>query len=51
VFGAAALRIGAERGAIAFAMIGLVEAVERRAVDAEQRGLPVGLIEPVEIDQ
>ena len=32
-------------------MIGLVETVERRAVDAEQRRLPVGLIEPVEIDQ
>ena len=32
-------------------MIGLVETVERRAVDAEQRRLPVGLVEPVEIDQ
>ena len=32
-------------------MVGLVEAVERRAVDAEQRRLPVRVRQPVEIDQ
>ena len=32
-------------------MIGFVEAVEGRPIDAEQRRLPVGRIEPVEIDQ
>lgn len=32
-------------------MVLLVETVDRSAVDAEQRRLPVGLVEPVEIDQ
>src|SRR6266481_2641107 len=32
-------------------MIFLVEAVERRAIDAEQARLPIGLAEAVEIDQ
>jgi hypothetical protein len=45
------LRIGAKRGPIALAMVVFVEAVERRAVDAEQRRLPIGFIEPVEVDQ
>jgi hypothetical protein len=32
-------------------MVGLVETVERRAVGAEQRRLPVRVRQPVEIDQ
>src|SRR4051812_12251750 len=32
-------------------MVGLVETVERRAVDAKQRRLPVCVRQPVEIDQ
>ena len=32
-------------------MIGFVEAVERAPVDAEQQRLPVGDLEPIEIDQ
>jgi hypothetical protein len=32
-------------------MIAFAEAAERRAVDAEQRRLPVRCIQPVEIDQ
>src|SRR6185369_13176581 len=32
-------------------MVDLVEAVERRAVDAKQRRLPVCVRQPVEIDQ
>jgi hypothetical protein len=40
--GGAALRPGAQRRAIAVAVIGFPETVERGAVDAEQRRLPVG---------
>ena len=36
---------------VALAVIGLVETVERRAVDAEQGRLPVRGVKPVEIDQ
>src|SRR6185295_19547274 len=32
-------------------MVGLVETVERRTVDAEQRRLPIRVRQPVEIDQ
>ena len=49
--GRATLRIGAQRRAVALAVVGLVETVERRPVDAEQRRLPVRLRQPVEIDQ
>ena len=40
-----------KRRSVALAMVGLVKTVERRAVDAEQRRLPVRVRQPVEIDQ